>query len=55
MTTYLPSGIDVVLQEKVNVTVVIVVEPKGIVSVTEDAMVYVVRFVAVIVSWIVSK
>ena len=55
MTTYLPSGADPMFQEKVNVTVVIVVEPRGIVLLTEDAMVYVVRFVAVTVSWIVSK
>ena len=55
MMTYLPCGTDVVFQEKVNVTVVIVVEPSGMVFVTEDAIVYDVRFVAVIVSWIVSK
>jgi len=52
---YLPSGTDVVFQEKVKVTVVIVVDPRGIVSVTKDAIVYEVRFVAVIVNWTCSK
>jgi hypothetical protein len=53
--TYLPGSTDVVFQEKVKETVVVVVEPMGIISVTEDATVNEVRFVAVIVSWTVSK
>jgi hypothetical protein len=53
--TYLPGETDVVFQEKVNETVVVVVAPIGIISVTEDATVSEVKFVAVIVSCTVSK
>jgi hypothetical protein len=52
---YLPGDTDVVFQEKVNETVVVVVAPIGMISVMDDATVSDVRFVAVIVSWIVSK
>jgi hypothetical protein len=53
--TYLPGSTEVVFQEKVNETVVVVVEPIGMISVTEEATVSDVMFVAVIVSWTVSK
>ena len=55
VTTYLPGDMEVVFQEKVNETVVVMVEPSGIISETEDAIVFEVTLVAVIVSWIVSK